>query len=278
MPVDSGLWNQLLANVPLSRFPKLCCPSCGAKELVLDPSDIKLRRLKNQYDVAKFERDDFDEHLALRILGAVAFVAEELQWEQCRFNAFLSCKTCGEVTSVLGKAKVPNKNLKSYTSHLETQLILEYFAPALPIIPLPAEYPISVRRELSKSFASFFSDPASAGNRVRTTVEALLDEQGIDKIRRDAGGNAKTSGSGRRIQLSLGERLQLFAKTRTDFATMLGAIKGIGNQASHGADINRADLLTAFQIIDYVLSELYISSQRHTALMQVSNTLKGRYA
>lgn len=158
MSQDVSTWNKLLSSVGANDFPKLSCPSCGEWALSLDQKHLSYQRLKNQYDGRRFEREDFDAGVLLKLISVIAYVAEEMKWEQCRFNGHLVCASCGEITSVLGKAKKPNLHVKSYSAGLQVQLMPEYFSPALPIIPLRTEYPIALRQELGKSFAMFFSD------------------------------------------------------------------------------------------------------------------------
>lgn len=277
MSIDHAIWNKLLSPVCINSFPLLNCAACGVQALSLAKKNIVYQRLKNQYDGRRFEHEDFDSSVLLKIVGVIAFVAEEIKWEQCRFSGHLICQSCGEVTSVMGKAKIPNTHAKTYSVGLQEQLMPEYFSPALPIIPLRPEYPLSLRQELGKSFAMFFSDASSAGNRVRTCVELLLDDQKIDRARRDDSGNVKISSSGREATLSLGNRIGEFGKKFPDFALMLGAIKSVGNEGSHGGDLDRPDLLRAYQIIDFILTNLYVNSKAHLEMLQMSSALKGKY-
>lgn len=277
MPFDENLWKKFLSPISINTFPRLDCPSCGARALILNGKNIRYQRLKNQFQGRRFEHEDFGPSVAAKILGALAFAAAELNWEQCRFNGHLACESCGEVTSVLGKAKIPSAAAKEQGTVLSEQLMPEFFSPAIPIIPLTVDYPITLRQELGRSFAMFFSDASSAGNRVRTCVELLLDDLNIERFLLDCNGDIKVSSTGRKTLLSLGKRIEVFSNSHADYAKMLKAIKGVGNEGSHGSELSREDLLMAYKIINYVLTSIYVKSKQHTEILQITNELENKY-
>lgn len=270
-------WKQLLSSVAVDKFPKLTCPTCGEVALALDPKKVNYQRLKNQYESNVFEKETFDAGVVLNVIKAIGIIAEELKWEQCRFNGHLTCLNCGDVTSILGKAKVPNRRSPAYMQNLVAQLMPEFFSPPVPLIPLRPDYPLVIRAELVRSFALFFSDSAAAGNRVRLCIELLLDDLKIEAVRRDQSGTAKVSASGREVKLSLGERIRKFAEHHGELAELLSAIKGVGNEGSHSGDLSREDLLQAYAMIDHILTTLYVTSKMRAQLLGESHKLKQKY-
>lgn len=270
-------WSELLSSVDANTFPTLTCPTCGIVALKLDPKKISYQRLKNQYESNVFENETFDAGVVLNVLKALVLIAEEIKWEQCRFNGHLTCANCGDVTTFLGKAKVPNQRSSAYHSTLVPRLIPEFFSPPVPLITLRSDYPLEVRAELVRSFALFFSDSAAAANRIRICVELVLNDLQIDAVRRDAAGKAKSSASGREVKLTLGERIKLFAVDHGELAELLGAIKGIGNEGSHGCELSRSDLLDAYAMIDHILTALYVTSKTRAQLLGISNKFKQKY-
>lgn len=278
MPFDENLWKKFLSPISINSFPHLDCPSCGARALILNSKNIRYHRLKNQYEGRRFEHEDFGSSVVAKIFGALAFVAAELNWEQCRFNGHLVCDFCGEITSVLGKAKIPSATAKAQGTVLSEQLMPEFFSPAIPIIPLAVDYPIALRQELGRSFAMFFSDASSAGNRIRTCVELLLDDLNVERFLPDCNGGVKISSSGKKMPLSLGKRIEAFSHHHADYAKMLKAIKGVGNEGSHSSELSRQDLLMAYKIINYVLTSIYIKSKQHTEILKITNELENKYS
>jgi hypothetical protein len=58
----------------------------------------------------------------------------------------------------------------------------------------------------------FFSDASSAGNRIRTCVELLLDDLNVERFLLDGDGEIKISSTGKKTPLSLGKRIEAFSK------------------------------------------------------------------
>ena len=58
---------------------------------------------------------------------------------------------------------------------------------------------------------------------------------------------------------------------------MLGAVKALGNEATHGADLQSEDLLDAYDLVEHVLVELYVTRPHRTTLLAQSADLKQKY-
>src|SRR5581483_9192460 len=94
-------------------------------------------------------------------------------------------------------------------------------------------------------------DVASAANRLRAGVEALLDDQGV----------VKTSVVQRRRQrMSTHSRIERFKQVDDEAAKYLMAIKWLGNTGSHGApdDVSRGDVLDAMELFEATIERLYL--------------------
>jgi hypothetical protein len=104
-------------------------------------------------------------------------------------------------------------------------LEVKHVLPPLPLIALPEATPAEVAVLVDSASSVLLSDPSAASTRIRTAIEALLDEQRI----------RKTQPSNRSKRLGLHQRIELFGATNTAAATQLMAMKSIGNVSSHEA-------------------------------------------
>jgi hypothetical protein len=123
--------------------------------------------------------------------------------------------------------------------------------PPPPIIQIPEATPQKVRDELKISFQLFWLDVDACANKVRTGLESLLDHQ---RIRKTTIGK-----NGKRVSLNLHKRVELFQKKNSGLGNLMMAVKWLGNAGSHSSKINREDLLDGYEMMDYVLSEIYIN-------------------
>jgi len=131
--------------------------------------------------------------------------------------------------------------------------------------------PIEVRKQIDHSFAVFWSDLESCANKLRASVEKLLDHVGI---RRTAIRNSQ------RKLLSLHARIQLSATRHYAFANELMAIKWLGNAGVHSSNITREDILDAYEMIEHVLREMYEQPGKRIARIArtINKTKKPRSA
>nr|WP_284709341.1 DUF4145 domain-containing protein [Marinobacter sediminum] len=111
-----------------------------------------------------------------------------------------------------------------------------------------------------------FSDPASAANIVRRSLEALLDELEVEKV------------NGKGKKLNLFQRIALFEHQVPDLTGMLNAIRFVGNEGSHSGDVSRADLMDSYEILDYVLDDLYLRSKTRARVQRLSQKVSSSYS
>jgi hypothetical protein len=115
-----------------------------------------------------------------------------------------------------------------------TRLVLDYVNPPLRIIEIPAGAGRPLVEALSTAFALFWGDPSASGNRIRSSVEFLLDQEKVPR-RRKAGGD-----------LTLHARLIKYRAKRPDVADKLMAIKWLGNAGTHTRTLSHnADQIAA---------------------------------
>lgn len=144
----------------------------------------------------------------------------------------------------------------------------KYFEPPLQLIDIPEECPETVSVPLRDSFRQFFSNPTSASNNVRISVEALLTSLGVKRF--------NTTNS-KRIFLSLHSRIDLLPSKHSELKEPLLAIKWLGNAGSHAdSPISMDDVMDGYQLMDHVLQELYTQkSKKAKALAKLINKKKG---
>jgi len=127
----------------------------------------------------------------------------------------------------------------------------KYFNPALEIIPLTKVLPEKVSAGLLDSFKVFWSDSATCANKIRITVELIMDDQKIPLTH----WNAKKT---KRINYKLHERILLFQKKNNAVGELLLAVKWIGNEGSHELNtLSRSDMIVAYEILAQCLDKIY---------------------
>jgi hypothetical protein len=131
--------------------------------------------------------------------------------------------------------------------------------PAPPIIDIPPETPATVRNEIELSFELFWVDPGACANRLRISVERIMD-------------NANVAGT------SLAERISLY-DARDLHGETLHALRIVGNLGSHEGKVEREVLCDAYHIYEHALAELYgRRTAKARAIRERLIKTKGRYA
>ena len=103
---------------------------------------------------------------------------------------------------------------------------------------------------IDESFQLFWVDEASCGNKIRSSIEKLLDLQKITKTIKN--------NRGKRQMLNLHERILKFKTKEPDIANYLLALKWIGNQGSHiNTVLTKIELVDAYKILEVSLVDLY---------------------
>lgn len=263
MTIDKDLWDKSFGALDPSSLPSWPCPACG-NSLVLDRNSLNYRKNAVQYNPADFQNENFEENLWLGLLTAFATAYEKMQWIQHKFVGFLECKSCGETIAFSGRAEIPRKGT-SQASYLKTKIYPEYFSPPLPFFSLDNRYPTSIKQSINKSFGLVFNDAASAAGSIRQAIESLLDELGIPRDSQD------------KRRLTLHDRIKKFGDVNKEHAELLDAIRFLGNEGSHSGKINRKDLISAFEVLDHVLDEIFIRLEIRKKIMESGKDLADTY-
>ncbi len=116
---------------------------------------------------------------------------------------------------------------------------LKYCEPALRLIAGPDGTPDAVKRAIESASQVIWLNPSSAANRLRAAIEHLLTELGVSK----SGPTHK--------------RVKVLAKSREDVATVLEAVKWIGNDGSHRTVLPLKDVLEGVALLERALTLVY---------------------
>lgn len=210
----------------------------------------------------------------IEALLSLAETYVEVVAEWFRFTAFFVCSECGECACAIGNGRAANSKPGQAIYFQVVSCI-----PELPIFELKSPYPKEIRTRLQQSFAVFFQDPAAAGNRVRACIEVLLDKLGVARYRIDEKtGQVVQKKGGSAAELSLGERLKQLSAAEPDLAKMLGGVKQLGNEATHGNELAYDDLLKAYELLEHVLDDIYVTRPKRTELLQASTAMSQKYS
>ncbi|WP_329338476.1 DUF4145 domain-containing protein [Streptomyces sp. NBC_01352] len=131
----------------------------------------------------------------------------------------------------------------------------KFFLPHLPLIESYDLSPPLVQKRIDAAAKIIWSDPSSAANRLRSAVEALMDDQGIPR---------KCVRGGRPYEVNLHNRIVAFKAAKPEHAgvaDLVLAVKWIGNVGSHNDSLRVPDVLEGVEILDHTLDQIYDSTK-----------------
>lgn len=143
------------------------------------------------------------------------------------FFCALDCSACQGSVSVVGYIRKDNA------------LVPRGIYPAPPIISIPPQAPRTVVNELELAFSLFWVDLSSCANKIRVSLERLLDFLQVPE--------AKT----------LAVRIMEFEKKAKDEAEVFHALREVGNVGSHGSDTGRKMVLDTFEMYEIQLQKIF---------------------
>jgi hypothetical protein len=233
MPIDKSRWKKFLPWLGWT------CPTCQSGQLRLDASTYK--ELDTAASREARELEDF----------------YEPEWLSWRFSGVMKCNNarCKEAAAVLGVKTVEESGRdeegeEQYSDIYEVKFIDPAPTPFLIHDNIPEELSSFIR----SASALFWSDCGAAANRIRQLTEALLTMQGVPEYR---------DFENKRGRFSLHDRIEEYAKQKTEAAELLHAVKWIGNIGSHAGDeIDGPQVLEGFEMIESVLDELFVNQRQ----------------
>lgn len=239
MAIDRKLWD---INFPKYGFPIWTCSKCntGIFEIVNDT----FHSVNNGTSEVSKNEDWFD-----------------IEMYSLRFCSVLRCNNnkCKESAILTGTGYV-EEEYDHRSDHGSTYI--EYFAPKYcspppAVFKIPEKTPDIIADEILQSFSIFFSQPNSAGNKIRTSIEILLDQQKVIKT--------TVTKKRKRVRISLHDRIIEYGKKKKELSDNILAIKWIGNSASHTQELEIDDIFDAYDLLHHVLTEIYDNRTKHIA-------------
>jgi hypothetical protein len=193
-------------------------------------------------------------------------------WFKYAFAGYLVCSNekCKEEIAVAGTLSYDEQYVQAgpdgndYESVTFKTCTPEYFERPPDIIQLEDYVPKEVRDLLESSFKLFWIDEQSCANRMRMSVEQMLDLFDVKRYPQ----------KGTRIPLSLQKRIDPFAEKKPNVADKLTAIKWIGNAGSHIGSLKKSDLIDGYRIVQYSLRQLF--SHEEAEVTRIANTINKR--
>ncbi|MFM9760813.1 DUF4145 domain-containing protein [Streptomyces scabiei] len=216
------------------QWPHIPCPSCRRGGLTLISDSM------TQEETAGSKR-------------AQSHPDWDPDWVHGHFSCLLKCqKTSCDFVRLVGDTGL---FLKSSEDGYTESFTPRFFIPHLPLIESYDLCPRTVQELIDAAAKIIWVDPSSAANRLRSAVEALMDDQGIPRKRvRD----------GRPYDVSLHNRIVSHKAAKPEHAVttdLLLAVKWIGNVGSHDHRLRISDVLDGVEILDHTLDQIYDSTK-----------------
>ena len=136
------------------------------------------------------------------------------------------------------------------------------------IIDLHSKCPDSVSNELRAAFRLFFADAGACAGRIRVALEKLMNHLGVQR--------RKKGSKGKSYDLSLHQRIEIYANATPELRDQLLAIKWLGNTGSHEGQIVRDDVLSGFEVLEHVIGE--ILDRRAAKVKELAKQLTKKHA
>ena len=216
----------------LTKITELVCPYCNKGRLEFRTELCKEVQSKEQKQACMHEGVYFNIHDYVASIGGV------LQCNHYDCRNFVSF-----VGKVLGGEDYDEDRYGEQRNRSTSTIKFDYLQPPIHIISLNDKYDDEINRLLKESFSLYWNHYSACASTIRILLEKLCDIEGVVN------------------NITLHNRLK---KLNVDITiiNILSAIKWIGNDGSHCIDkIKRADLDSAYKMIDFVLDELYIKSR-----------------
>lgn len=183
------------------------------------------------------------------------------------FSLHLQCSNCGEIVVVSGYWSEYHY-LSDEGNGIQNQIVPISFYPAPKIISIPKSCPKSISKTLNDSFGLYWIDLSSCANKIRTSIEFLMDDLKVEKTIHTKSGKCKN--------LILHDRILQYKLINSEAADFLLAIKWIGNEGSHYTKITKNDVLDAYELLEFSLEQVYNDKKKSLVMLSqnINNTKK----
>uniref|UniRef100_UPI0040477047 DUF4145 domain-containing protein n=1 Tax=Shewanella baltica TaxID=62322 RepID=UPI0040477047 len=180
----------------------------------------------------------------------------DYEWVTYTINGILKCNNsrCSETVAITGTGKYDQHfYLDDHGQHQEHHYISfkpVFFYPPIKIFNVIPTVPEEISQMLLKSFALFFCDDNACGNRIRATLEVMLDVLKVP--------NSSDDGK----FLPLAARLEKINDITQPLKDKLTALRLLGNAATHGEGLLlRKDNVDAYKLLAHVFDKLFPATE-----------------
>ena len=200
--------------------------------------------------VLKFKSGTFFSTETVESRNAQSHDEWEPDWISYVFSGGLICQSCGSPFYVSGTGTVEEQ-----WDDVEGQIHYDvfyplFFVPTIHLFNIPINTPAQVKKIIESAFSLAWADYSASGNKLRVALEIIID--GLIPKSKD----------------SLGIKINSLPEKMADIKAKLNAIKWLGNEGSHVANLEECDLAFAFKVIEKVLLTLYPSEDDTEKLME----------
>ncbi len=236
MPINRPTWHRLS---PRDAIPGLPCPRCATGKLKLALNGLRIA--EPQYSVDYHGDPDWEPGNMVE-----------------RWSATLKCDEtpCGEIVELIGDTEDVEVEVETAPGHyawgLEGMLRIQAAHPPPPLFRISETVPYKVKSQLKLAFRMYWTDISACVARLRTAVEAMLDDQKAPRERKTA--------TGKMVRMNLQERISHFAQAAdgAPHQDQLEGLRNIGNLGTHGGDdVTNEDLFDAIDVLEFVLAGIY---------------------
>jgi hypothetical protein len=224
--------------------PVIKCPTCTSGVCSIDTREIEYKEAANSLS---FRHDRF----------------HESTWVSGNFSAGFKCvnQACSESLIVVGTWSVEESDddtfMRQNNGPYERVMVIEYITPPLNLVgEFSGSTPEEVLKRVAEASRLLWADPSAAGTRIRLAIEDLLTIHGIQ------------------IDQPTDRRIRDFASINRLASEALMAIKWIGNDATHEANLNHLNIFNALEILKHALTLIYPSD--HTRIEEIIKSINTR--
>ena len=229
--MDLNIWTKRYFDINSKiEWP---CPNCNSNSLEL----VKEKLNSEETALSKKHRKDNDEW--------------EVEYIQLVFNGQLECKSCKETVYFTGKGNPEQSGyydveMGEYYEQYTNTFTPTFFQPSIKLFQTPINCSDELKNEIKNSFKLFWCDLPSCANKIRVSLEILMNEQKVKRFE---------IRGGKRQPIFLHKRIEIY--NHPEIKDLLLAIKWIGNTGSHIGNIERIDILEAYRLLEYSLNKIY---------------------
>ncbi|WP_297893011.1 DUF4145 domain-containing protein [Shewanella sp.] len=229
----------------INSFPQWTCPTCmrGILEVVGELKAEETAETLNSHDHPGFD----------------------YEWVNYTVLGTLKCNNsrCSEKVVMSGTGRqeeacyiAPNGEYKEMSYFIIKPIFMH---PPINIFSVNQTVPKKISQMLVKSFALFFCDDNACGNRIRATLEVMLDVLEVpDKC---DNGNF----------MPLAKRLEKINDISLPLKNKLTALRLLGNAATHGEGLLcRKDNVDAYKLLAHVFDKLFPAKENELDVLSAS--------